>query len=536
VLPFEIHAQEDLTFIREGILDMLTSRLAHEEQVVPIPEDEVRAAIDARGLPETRKEAIALGEALGADFVVMGSLTVLGESISTDAKLIDVKQAKTPLNFNRLGASSGEVINHVDIFAAEIKEKVFHLLPAAAAAPSVAKPAPVSDARQHPEKLIEQATPEAQETKPPTPLAASPPAVGALTAKIEIGQRWLSQRFKTDIRDIAVGDVDGDGQSEIIVMERHIIQVYRFADDRLEKIGEHKEKSYNVFLNVGITDANANGIPEIYITNMPRQNYTTPISLALEWDGKRFQKIVQRQPWYLRVAYIPGRGKILFGQKRGLTGATQDEGQLFQKGIYELHWRDKKLVQGERHDLPKGFNFNDFTVGDIFNDGIQMTVVVDRTFNLRVYNANHSQEWTSDESYGSSNNYLEYRDEGGYNLDRQMEDMQRAYLPYPPLVVDMDGKGKMGFIAVRNNEKVKSLSRFKVFMNAHMEGMLWNGLNFETLWQTEEVVKLIGGFDVGDVDHDGRSDLVYAVVGDAGGVFGKKGRSSIVIQQLGKSE
>jgi TolB-like protein len=503
ILPFKIHSQKNLTYLQEGIRDMLSSRLADEDKVVFIPEEEVQKIIKNQGVPQTETAVITLGKTLAADYVVLGSLTILGDNISTDGKLIDIRKGESVVNFNRLGTHSSEIIHHVDQFAAAIKHKVFNMS-------TNAHQTPDGETHRHPEKLISQ--------------NVSKNETAAI--QMELGERWLSQRFKIEIRDIALGDVDGDGQTEIVVMELHALKIFRFVDQRLAKIGELKEKSFNTFLNLGIADINANGRPEIYVTDMPQKNYHSPISFVVEWDGKSWRKIATNQPWYLRVVNIPKQGKVLFGQKRGLTTSMAAVNNLFERGVYQLKWNGDNLEKGKSYDLPNGVNIFDFSIGDVFNDGREMIVAVTRTYQIKVYNPDKKEEWESSDPFGSTNNYLEYANQGNHT------DMLRSYLLHPAMIFNADRNGPKGLVVINNHENLESFSRIKIFKDADIECLQWDGLNFKTTWQTEKVTKLIGGFDLADADHDGRMDLVYAVVAQTSLAYGKKGQSMIVIQQL----
>jgi TolB-like protein len=515
ILPFKIHSQENFAYLQEGIRDMLSSRLAHEDNVLFISEEKIQKAVKNQDRPQTEKSAIALGKTLAADYVVFGSLTALGDSISTDGRLVDIHKGKSVVNFSRLGTRSGDIIKHVDQFAAEIRAKALNIT-AAARTPSFTQ-APAADTHQHPEKLILQSVKKDEST------VKKAPAI-----QMEIGERWLSRNFKTEIRAIAVDDVDRDGQTEIVVMDLHSVKIFRFYEHRLIKLAELKEKSFNRFLNIGTADLNADGKPEIYISNTHKKNYSAPLSLVVEWDGKGLRKLAKREPWYFRVMDHSGQGKVLFGQKRGITMSAIDANNLFGSGVHELSWKGGKLEKGKSYELPNGVNIFDFSIGDLFNNGKKMTVAVTRTYHMKVCNPDKKEVWQSGKSFGSTNNYLELADQG----DRT--DTQRTYLPHPAVIVNTDNSDSKGLIVVNNNEGMKSFSRLKVFKDAYIECLQWNGINFETKWQTEKVSKLIGGFDLGDVDHDGRIDLVYAVVSQTGLTLGRKGQSKIVIQHFGK--
>ena len=80
VLPFYIHSEKDLSFLRDGIEDMLSTRLALAETVVLIDREEARQALQDVPTPINEKTAVLLGARLEADYVLFGSLTVSAQA------------------------------------------------------------------------------------------------------------------------------------------------------------------------------------------------------------------------------------------------------------------------------------------------------------------------------------------------------------------------------------------------------------------------------------------------------------------------
>jgi hypothetical protein len=62
VLPFTIHADKDLAYLKKGVADMLASRLALKDKVVVV--DSADSSLKTEQIPETIDAAAAL--ALGA--------------------------------------------------------------------------------------------------------------------------------------------------------------------------------------------------------------------------------------------------------------------------------------------------------------------------------------------------------------------------------------------------------------------------------------------------------------------------------------
>ena len=127
LLPFKINAEKDLSFLQDGIFDMLSTRLAKEGRVEVISRAQVDAAMQSAAASGTVNEAAArsIGSRLNADFVLFGSLTVLGENVSIDAKMVDISGGQPTLTFFDQSRDLGAVITKINLMAADINAKVF---------------------------------------------------------------------------------------------------------------------------------------------------------------------------------------------------------------------------------------------------------------------------------------------------------------------------------------------------------------------------------------------------------------------------
>ena len=123
LLPFKINSEKDLSFLKDGIFDMLSTRLAKEDRVEVIERTETEAVMQSTASSERINEAVArdIGTRLNADFVLFGSLTVLGDNVSIDAKMVDITGAKPTMTFYDQSQDLGAVITKINLIAADIK-------------------------------------------------------------------------------------------------------------------------------------------------------------------------------------------------------------------------------------------------------------------------------------------------------------------------------------------------------------------------------------------------------------------------------
>ena len=104
---------------------MLTTRLAQTGMVEPVSLEQPKGEGKSAAEPMNISGAVSEGKKHKADYVIFGSVTVLNDSISTDALVVDVSQQKPVLVFNKSGQSQSDLIGHISLLATQINEEVF---------------------------------------------------------------------------------------------------------------------------------------------------------------------------------------------------------------------------------------------------------------------------------------------------------------------------------------------------------------------------------------------------------------------------
>jgi TolB-like protein len=125
ILPFMTHTQENLDYLREGINDILTSRIAVEERVVVIERSIVeRALYEEKPMRLDEAAATKIGTRIGADYIVFGSITKIGEYISLDARLVSIAEEKPPVTVYTQQKGIDDVMVKLGDFAQDIGYKI----------------------------------------------------------------------------------------------------------------------------------------------------------------------------------------------------------------------------------------------------------------------------------------------------------------------------------------------------------------------------------------------------------------------------
>ena len=513
VVPFTIHAEKDLSFLKQGIVDMLSSRLAWEGRVEVVSRDEVLKAIPDSGLL-TEREARGIGTAVDADYVLFGSLTVFGSSVSIDAKMMDISGSRPTLAFFNQSQGMDEVVPRINQFAEEINAAVFGRKVAAQALPRQQAPQQAPSIYAHPEKGLE---PELRQggfvREGQSPFVVERDAQGG-------GDFWKSPNIAEELKGIALADVDGDGKTETILISAQKVLIYRVEAGRFIKLGEYRGESYKNFIGVDAVDTKKDGRAEIFVTSLDTSANRLD-SFVLEWQENKPALTATGLNWYFRAVDHPLRGRLLLGQKRGVT-------QLFAAGVYELEWNGKAYDAAMPLDLPGGVTVFGFALGDFMKDGREVIVALDRYDHLRLLSPSGQKEWESKDTFGGSENFLEVPASGG----AKDENPNRVYLPQRILMLDLDRNGQREVLVVRNHAFTgRAFERYRRYDEAQFESLSWDGLGLARSWHTRKVSGYVCDFAVGDFDNDGRPDLVAALVSKRDPIIGKA-RSSVIAYDL----
>jgi TolB-like protein len=516
VVPFVINAEKDMTFLKNGISDMLESRLALEGEVLVIDRQTTSQTIADQKGPIDEARARKIGAKLGADFLLFGSITVLGNNVSLDSRMVDISGEKPTLTFSRQSQGMDAIIPDIDGFANQINAKIFgRVIPAeTAGAPAAAQSKPGYDIHAHPEKLIEGGFGDIDGSEGNTPGSAFIQMAGSDKSH----RFWKSRDIRTVINGMDMGDVDGDDKIETVLLLPQEIHVYEYESKRFFRTAKIAQDKFKYYIGVDVADINGNGVAEIFVTALNSQRNSVT-SFVMEWNGKTFEPIIKKSNYYYRVVNLAHRGDVLIGQK----GA----GDPFKGQVVELTWDGAAYVEGERLGRVRHNNLLGVAYGDVMNDGDNWLVAYNDADRIQILTPTGKPRWTASEAYGGNMMYFagDIRDAGDI--------INPLYLPVRIRIADMDGDGKNEVITARNHDiAMNLLKNFRSFNKCHLESLVWDGIGLGGIWKTRRISGRISDFSVGDFDNDGKDELVASVVIKEGDIALTKSRSTIIAYEL----
>ena len=500
LLPFKINSEKDLSFLKDGIFDMLSTRLAKEGRVEVISRARTDTAVQSVAGSERINEAVArdIGTRLNADFVLFGSLTVLGENVSIDAKMLDITGDKPTMTFYDQSQDLGAVITKINLIAADINDKMFGQIPVAAdkAPVPAAKPQkpPKDSIHAHPEKVLQ------DDGFIATGREGASEDMGIIggTAQETQASFWKSASFKHLINGVAVGDVDGDAKNETVIAAPHTLTIFRSEGGPFRKIAEIEESNNKNLYGVDIADINSNGYAEIFVTSFNAEKNVVN-SFILEYDGKNFIKILDNSRLLYRVADTPSRGRVLLGQRP--RKGSSDSGPIF-----EMIWQAGEYVPTDDIKTPRHTSLLGLTIGDVLNNGQEHAIGYKFDDHIQIIDTSGDRIWDSPERYGGSMLFWDAP------IDDRGQVENKKYFPIRLVVWQNSANKESQVIAIKNHEITNRKLDFRMFTKTHIEAFTWDGLGLRPIWKTRTMKGYIQDYTVGDFDNDGNDELVSALV------------------------
>lgn len=526
LVPFTIYAEGDLTFLQKGVQSMLATRLGQDQTLTVVeltPEAPELAGISG-ALDEAAAATLANGS--GADYVAFGTITILGDSISTDARFFDATARETKVAFSKAGKTQGDAILHINEFAAQVNADVF-----GKGLKSQATVAPAPDGQAA--APASRANPEATWRKQ-FGIAVSENPTGTEPSAL----LWKSGNFRENIRGLAVADVDGDGNAEVVMGGEKNILIHRMAGGGFQRVAQVPVDHWIRIIGVEAMDINTNGVAEIFVSATDDKFRAS--SYVLEWDGSQFVRIEESSRWYYRVVADPATGQgRLYGQQGGFREPLYDT-------VFELGWSDGRYVPMEKQFVPGKSNVFGFAYGDVMNTGEPVVVSFVKGDNLQITLPSGREEWTSADKYGgradylvSSEEYVQLQRESRSNPDP--EPMERDWLFHRVIIADLDGDQAEEVLVVMNHDRSGGLfHRIRSYVKGRFECLEWDNVGLQPKWRTRYFTGYISDYALADPDNDGRQELIFCVVKQVGDPITGKKVSYIVVwkpdQEMGKHE
>jgi len=501
IFPFKAEDDAGLSFLQDGILEILSSRIGLPGKIYVVEKSKVKGALENQNAEPDLETARFFGYQLEADYLVVGELSQKGAMITIKGKILAAKKVSTPVSFLEECSTRDAIIPSVSRLAENLRKRIVYLekentLPFAAAPDE--EMSSLQEEKIFPGEAAGKASPEEIGFEP-----ATSPETLIHTGAQEVGKislnYWRSEKVSHPLRGLAVGDADGDGNKEVVCITSKRILVYRKKGEEFHKVAEYEESNPADFVKIDMIDSNDNGIDEVFVANREGESLS---SIVVEYRNERFEKIVEHSEWFFGVVNFPEEGLVLLGQARG--DKSPAEGQ-----IHRMQWDLEGYVSSGPAEIPPGLNLCGLGIlGD--KDSLEKEFVsLDYDGRLSIYGHNGKVQWKSEKLYGGSVIALE-----SSSKESSPSGEENVLIPMRLITKDLNNDQKEDIILGGIFFKDKGLIRRKsVYESGSIYNLQWNGYDMDIRWQTERLDEILVDYAIGDADNDGKNELVIAVRG-----------------------
>jgi TolB-like protein len=519
VLPFTVHSSEDIEYVKNGVWDMLISRVSASDEITVLDKHRVMEELQKTGKKDlTAADIYGFGKRLDIDYVIWGSITKIGNTVSLDGKLLDVSTYKTPVGIFEQCRGIDDVIPKISNFARKINS---HVLGGAVSPtyeiPSTTETMPQgiekadSATAQKPEAVDVLKTDEGTFTS-----IVNPAFITNTSSPVKMEGSWMSQKYRNKFKGMAIGDVNNDGLNEVVLIDGRNVMIYQRRDDDLKLLNTFSGKAYDNYLAVDVADINGNDIKEIIISNIKNNRVD---SFVLEYDGKKFTRIASGLKWFFRVVTMQDMS-ILLGQKKGLE-------KPFDTPIYDMIWNKGEYEEGKRMSIPKGLSVFGLGIDSVEGSGIQRVLALNEYDHLCIYRKTKKElslihviggsddlVWKSGDVYGGTTNYFDYGGSatGNYDSGSEQAERKRAYVNTRILTFDLNKNGKKEVVIIKNIAAAgRVMTGVKAFTRSEIYDLEWDGIGMAEQWKTKKIQGYVADYQIEDINNDGTKEIVLIV-------------------------
>jgi len=497
VTAFTVHGPKEYTYLSQGIPSMLASRLARPGTLDPVDPARLKAASPTP--PADAASAAAIRHKLGADYLVWGSATIMGESCSLDIQLLDASGTSTPF---ALQTPLAGVIPALEGIAARMDAAIHGTpmpkTPAAASGP--ANPAIIVN-ESHAQAVY------------------ANPALKYQDADTSQG-RWRSQSLPFASRGMVVADGEGDGRNEVFLVTEDKLLAYRVENGELRKVAETTYPGRLNVLRISSLDIDRDGKAEIILTGMDDKS---PFSTIYGLEGGRLVIKDDSIPFFLATVNLPPDfTPTLVGQKTGFP-------KFLEGPIHTVVRTGGRLELGPSVGLPPDGNL--FNVQFLPTEDGHKVILVDSSDKLRVYSPTGSLLAVTDETYAGSNIAIDKQEAAPGLRPYTEKDMPLAalFIPMRLLLTNLDRDNRFELLAGRGlSVSAQIFSNYRDYPQGEMHSLYWDGVGLALQWKTSLIKGTVSDYALADLDGDNRLDLVV-LVNTHTGLLGTQSKRTVLL-------
>jgi hypothetical protein len=338
---------------------------------------------------------------------------------------------------------------------------------------------------------------------------------------------WMSDRRPTEFQGMDIGDVNGDGLNETVLIDAKTIYIYQKKGNAFTLLETIKGSPSDNYIALDVADINQSGIKQIFITNLRTDSVD---SFVLEYRNGKYVKIATGLRWFLRVINTSAGTPMLLGQAKGIE-------KPFDSEIHELVWSGGSYRQGKKQMIPRGLSVYGLTLDTLSGVGKDRIIALNQDdylcvyeptdkplWQLQTFGGSDKLLWKSNDNFGGSNIYVE-------NSQAYEDSDKKTFINLRILTYDTNKDGTREIVIVKNiSSAARLFQNVKLFTSAEVYNLSWDGLGLLENWRTRRINGYVADYQFKDIDNDGENEVVLALVLSTGPSL--TGRSVVVAYKM----
>lgn len=501
VAPFQVNGPSSYQYLKSAIPPMLSSRLFTANTNEPVKNQD---SLSSASAPQNKNAAEQLRKKYNADYLVYGTVNIVGDNASLDISVVGDKnffwQKSSQNNVNNLLAS-------VNSIASGINQEVFKTAGAGSAPAAV--PVPKSGSFIN------------AETGAPSTSYLNP----ELRYQGVEENKTRTQTLPFESAGMEVADFDGNGFNEILLGSQNTVYMYTYQNNQLKELARKELYSSANILRMRVLPYKGKNYI-IVATNDDSNNDAR--SYIFLFNGRQFQEITNTR-YYLNVAKTSAYGEP------ELIGQNSDATRFVKGSVFRVNFDGKNIQKSSNLTLlPGKADVFNFTFLPSAQDSGDVIAVIDDQDRLNIFNTKGKLLSKTDDYYASSaNRVATTRDISGFASREGKQDLIYHYVPTSMNVTDIDNDGRYELIMSKPlSVAANLLNNYRNYAQSEVHALIWDGVGANLLWKTRRVKGTIADVKIADPNNDGVLDLVLNVNTYPGNLGAGKIRTFITLYPL----
>lgn len=486
VLPFKVTSTEQYKYLQVSVPQMISSRIYWKDHFQPVAKTTLSSQSAAAG----ESSAASAQNSMNGDYVIWGDILIENTDCTMNVFARDrsgklwSRNVKTKVNaltpkLQEVSSSiSSEVFGRKDEGGATV----------------ISSPEPQKETvRQlNPDLVHNESTPKDTYLNPQFRYAGN-------TGE---GSIIRTPTLPFPSVDFAVYDLDGDGRTEVAVLEEKGLHVYRFEGGKLKELASDTTLPMLSVLSSRVWD-DKKGRPKIIVNAQDVRGGGS--TMVYVFDGKKLIQQAKSIPYYMNVVTLPlERRKILVGQ-------YADVQRVFKPGIYEMVESGTTYTEGPRMEMPEGINALNFNWLPT-KEGQDLIVSLSNQERLRVFSQKGTRMFETEETFSGGYVGIEQTNQiRGVGKDHNYIP-DKYFIPQRLLVADLEKRGQYVLLVNKPvSTAAQFFDRYRFFPQGEIQALFWDGVGLNLLWKTRRIKGSVIDVALADFTNSGGQELVVGV-------------------------